>query len=81
VRWIEIFFTPLAIPVLVIVGGILAMVMRHRERMAMIERGMHPDLDEERRAKLGSGSGVNASPQGYNNPAQNQPGPSPLGRR
>jgi hypothetical protein len=67
----------------VIVGVILAVIMRHRERMAMIEHGMHPDLDAEaeRRAKLGTGSGLNAGAQGYHNPAQNQPGPSPLGRR
>jgi hypothetical protein len=33
----------LMIPVLVIVGGILHNVMRHRERMAMIEHGINPD--------------------------------------
>jgi hypothetical protein len=32
-----------------VVGGILGLtklIFRHRERMAMIERGMHPDLVE-----------------------------------
>jgi hypothetical protein len=32
-----------------LVGGILGLtklIFRHRERMAMIERGMHPDLVE-----------------------------------
>jgi len=33
----------LLIPVLVIVGGIIAIVTKHRERMAMIEKGMNPD--------------------------------------
>ena len=27
--------------------GIVKLLIRHRERMAMIERGMHPDLKEE----------------------------------
>lgn len=76
-RWIEVFFTPLAIPVLAIVGGILAMVMRHRERMAMIERGMNPDLESDVKGKLSA----NAGAQGYQNPAQNQSGSSPLNRR
>lgn len=31
------------IPVLAILGGIVRMVAKHRERMAMIERGMNPD--------------------------------------
>jgi hypothetical protein len=34
----------------IFVGGITAMTklfMRHRERMAMIERGMHPDFKED----------------------------------
>ncbi len=40
-----------------LVGGILGMtrlIFRHRERMAMIERGMHPDLlaDEEKPSDL-----------------------------
>ncbi len=38
---------PLMIPIVAIVMGILyaivAALIRHRERMAMIERGMHPD--------------------------------------
>ena len=42
----------LAVPILgIAVGGILGAIsiiskaiLRHRERMAMIERGMHPDL-------------------------------------
>ena len=49
-----LFHTP-GLPFLVaitaiLIGGILSLVklfMRHRERMAMIERGMHPDLKEE----------------------------------
>ena len=34
----------------IVVGGIMGiakLVIRHRERMAMIERGMHPDLKRE----------------------------------
>ena len=34
----------------ILVGGIMGiakLVIRHRERMAMIERGMHPDLKGE----------------------------------
>ena len=44
----------LAVPILAIaIGGVLGAIsiitkaiLRHRERMAMIERGMHPDLVE-----------------------------------
>jgi len=32
------------IPVLGILAGVVGMVIKHRERMAMIEQGMHPDL-------------------------------------
>lgn len=45
-----------AIVCVFLVGGILGLtklVFRHRERMAMIERGMHPDLvdpEEEERS-------------------------------
>lgn len=31
------------IPVVAIIAGIVGRVLKHRERMAMIERGMHPD--------------------------------------
>ncbi len=31
------------IPVLAVLGGIVQMLIKHRERMAMIERGMNPD--------------------------------------
>ncbi|MEW6743845.1 MAG: hypothetical protein AB1486_13905 [Planctomycetota bacterium] len=41
----------LFIPIVaVIVGGLVAVVhttLRHRERMAMIERGMHPGADTD----------------------------------
>jgi len=45
------------IPVLAVLGGIVQMLIKHRERMAMIERGMNPDQpklertnhDQERR--------------------------------
>lgn len=33
----------LMIPIVAIVGGIINAVIKHRERMAMIERGMDPD--------------------------------------
>jgi len=40
-----------AIPIIgILVGGIIAiakLLIRHRERMAMIERGMHPDHPPE----------------------------------
>jgi hypothetical protein len=39
------------IPIVAIVAGVAIVIsrllMRHRERMAMIERGMHPDHPEE----------------------------------
>jgi hypothetical protein len=42
---------PFLIPIVaILVGGILGsvkMVIRHRERMAMIEHGMNPDSKEE----------------------------------
>jgi flagellar biogenesis protein FliO len=31
------------IPIIVLIGWILARVMKHRERMAMIDKGMNPD--------------------------------------
>ena len=31
------------VPIIVMVGWILARIMKHRERMAMIEKGMNPD--------------------------------------
>jgi len=31
------------IPVLAVLAGIVQMLIKHRERMAMIERGMNPD--------------------------------------
>jgi heme exporter protein D len=34
----------LLIPILAMVYWIVASVMKHRERMAMIERGMDPDV-------------------------------------
>lgn len=41
--------TPLlVIPVLVIAGGIVQMVLKHRERMAMIEHGMDPRRLDQR---------------------------------
>lgn len=36
--------------VAIIVGGVIAvitMIIRHNERMAMIERGMHPDAPKD----------------------------------
>lgn len=46
-----LIFFGIVVGIPVIVGGvtqIAKMLMRHRERMAMIERGMHPDLPESR---------------------------------
>jgi hypothetical protein len=60
--WSRIFANPdtlvLVVPVVgIVVFGILAiskMLIRHRERMAMIERGMHPDhRHESREPELG----------------------------
>jgi hypothetical protein len=36
------------IPVLMLAGWIVMIVARHRERMAMIERGVNPDGDKAR---------------------------------
>ena len=53
----DIAFWALLIPITAILtGGIIAvvkMLIRHQERLAMIERGMHPDYppDEERSAQ------------------------------
>jgi hypothetical protein len=49
--WLQLFSRPEAlvflIPIVaILVGGIISItkkLIRHRERMAMIERGMHPD--------------------------------------
>ena len=38
------------IPVLAILAGIVAIVTKHRERMAMIEKGMNPDQPKLDRA-------------------------------
>jgi hypothetical protein len=53
-------FHPTGMPFLVaitaiLVGGVIAvskMIIRHRERMAMIERGMHPDEKREKPADI-----------------------------
>ena len=46
----------LVIPIIaILVGGIVAitkLLIRHRERMAMIERGIHPDRTQEQRDRL-----------------------------
>jgi hypothetical protein len=44
---VMVFLLPI---VAVLVGGVLGitkLTMRHRERLAMIERGMHPDSTQE----------------------------------
>jgi hypothetical protein len=54
-QWLEFFSRPEAlvfmIPIVaILVGGIITItktMIRHRERMAMIERGMHPDSPRE----------------------------------
>ena len=54
-QWLEFFSRPEAlifmIPIVaILVGGIIAVtktLIRHRERMAMIERGMHPNFPPE----------------------------------
>jgi hypothetical protein len=38
----------LMIPALVVIGGIVQMILKHRERMAMIEHGMDPRRLDER---------------------------------
>jgi hypothetical protein len=40
----------MAIPIVAIVSGTVMAVLKHRERMAMIERGMDPDA--AKKAKL-----------------------------
>ncbi len=49
----------LLIPVLgILVGGtiaILSILIRHRERMAMIDAGMHPDRPEEKPVEAADG--------------------------
>ena len=46
-NWAEVVITPellvMAIPIVAILSGTVAAVLRHRERMAMIEHGMDPD--------------------------------------
>jgi hypothetical protein len=39
----------LLIPIFAIIGWIVVIVLKHRERMAMIEAGMNPDAPEEAR--------------------------------
>jgi hypothetical protein len=54
-RWLEFLEHPetliFLIPIVgILVGGIITItktMIRHRERMAMIERGMHPDSPRE----------------------------------
>jgi Flp pilus assembly protein protease CpaA len=49
--WLDQLLNPATFPILIpiaaiVVGGVVVVVKvltRHRERMAMIERGMHPD--------------------------------------
>ncbi len=38
---------PIAAILMVVILGITKLLFRHRERMAMIERGMHPDRPQE----------------------------------
>jgi hypothetical protein len=42
-----VFCVPIVAIVMVGVVGIAKLLMRHRERMAMIERGMHPNQPQE----------------------------------
>ena len=44
-----VFIVPLAAITLVLIMGMTKQLIRHRERMAMIERGMHPDHPQEPR--------------------------------
>ena len=54
-EWLKLFFKPDTIVFLIpitaiIVGGIISVVtilFRHRERMTMIEHGIHPDYRPE----------------------------------
>ena len=54
-EWLKLFFKPdtivFLIPIVaILVGGIIAVVtilIRHRERMTMIEHGIHPDYRPE----------------------------------
>jgi hypothetical protein len=40
------------VPVVCLIGWIVPTVLKHRERMAMIERGMNPDQPKLDRASL-----------------------------
>ena len=46
-NWAQVIITPellvMAIPIVAILSGTVVAVMKHRERMAMIEHGMDPD--------------------------------------
>lgn len=52
IRWLSPDTAPFAVAIVAItVFGLVALVsawIRHRERMAMIERGMHPDAPSEK---------------------------------
>jgi len=74
--------SPIMIPIVAILCGTLLSVLKHREKMAMIERGLLPESDRERERRLSDGgtSAVSPRPRGYN-PGQDQPGPGELNRR
>ncbi len=40
-----VFLVPIAAILVFGIGGILKMLIKHRERMAMIEQGIHPDVE------------------------------------
>jgi hypothetical protein len=42
-RLLEPAVLGMAIPILAIVYGIVHAILKHRERMALIEQGIHPD--------------------------------------
>jgi len=65
-EWLKIFSQPdnlaitCAIGLPIVIGGIIAITsiwMRHRERIAMIERGIHPDYPPEEDEQQDSSGG------------------------
>ena len=74
-NWLKVLTEPeimvFAIPIIaILVGGILGityLVMSHRERMAMIQHGIHPDYppEEEEEEEEPETAGSEPSPESY----------------
>lgn len=53
-RLLEPGVLALIIPILAIVGWIVVTLIKHRERMAMIANGIHPDAVKDSEEKAGT---------------------------